>query len=120
MSTSTELLKRKAEISTMSIHAVVKGNDADEGSWKEIADIAAGKLDKADNPLKMAPHTCEEVIADTWAHAYGREQAAYPVPGLRDSKYWPTVSRVDNAYGDRNLVCSCPPIEEYMPQPAEA
>jgi glycine dehydrogenase len=80
----------------------------------EIADIAAGKLDKADNPLKMAPHTAEEVISDQWNHGYGREQAAFPVPGLRQAKYWPTVSRVDNAYGDRNLVCSCPPLSEYM------
>ncbi len=87
---------------------------------QEIEDIAQGKLDKADNPLKMAPHTAEEVIADQWDHAYGRERAAYPVAGLRNAKYWPTVSRVDNAYGDRNLVCSCPPIEEYMPQPVEA
>jgi glycine dehydrogenase len=81
---------------------------------QEIEDIAAGKLDKADNPLKMAPHTAEEALADQWGHAYGRERAVYPVSGLRAAKYWPTVSRVDNAYGDRNLVCSCPPIEEYM------
>jgi len=86
---------------------------------KEIADIADGKLDKADNPLKMAPHTCEEVISDTWSHTYGREQAAYPVHGLRAWKYWPTVSRVDNAYGDRNLVCSCPPVSEYMEETIE-
>ena len=84
---------------------------------KEIADIAEGRLDKVDNPLKMAPHTAGEVIADTWQHAYGRERAAYPVPGLRAWKYWPTVSRVDNAYGDRNLVCSCPPVEEYAEVP---
>jgi glycine dehydrogenase len=80
---------------------------------QEIADIAEGKLDKADNPLKMAPHTAEEALDDQWAHAYGRERAVFPVAGLRAAKYWPTVSRVDNAYGDRNLVCSCPPVEEY-------
>ncbi len=84
---------------------------------KEIADIAEGKLDKADNPLKMAPHTADEVIADNWDHAYGRERAAFPVAGLRNAKYWPTVSRVDNAYGDRNLVCSCPPVAEYAEEP---
>lgn len=84
---------------------------------QEIADIAEGRLDKADNPLKMAPHTAGEVIADTWQHAYGRERAAFPVNSLRASKYWPTVSRVDNAYGDRNLVCSCPPVEEYAEEP---
>jgi glycine dehydrogenase len=65
----------------------------------------------------MAPHTCAEVVADKWSHPYGREQAAFPVPGLHDWKYWPAVSRVDNAYGDRNLVCSCPPVSEYMEEP---
>ncbi len=84
---------------------------------KEIEHIAQGQLDKADNPLKMAPHTAEEVIADRWEHPYGREQAAFPVNGLRAAKYWPTVSRVDNAYGDRNLVCSCPPVAEYAEEP---
>ncbi len=87
---------------------------------QEIKDIVDGKLDKADNPLKMAPHTAEEVIADQWNHSYGREQAAYPVPSIRAGKYWPTVSRVDNAYGDRNLVCSCPPMEDYAEHPVEA
>ncbi|MFZ1616459.1 MAG: aminomethyl-transferring glycine dehydrogenase [Flavobacteriales bacterium] len=80
---------------------------------QEIADIADGKMDKADNPLKMAPHTADEVITDNWQHGYGREQAAFPVNTLRTGKYWPTASRVDNAFGDRNLVCSCPPIEAY-------
>jgi len=63
--------------------------------------------------LKMAPHTSDEVCADTWNHAYGREKAAFPDIVNREWKYWPTASRVDNAYGDRNLVCTCPPIEEY-------
>ncbi|MGB3527172.1 MAG: aminomethyl-transferring glycine dehydrogenase [Flavobacteriales bacterium] len=87
---------------------------------QEIKDIVDGKSDKADNPLKMAPHTAEEVIADQWNHSYGREQAAFPVPGIRAGKYWPAVSRVDNAYGDRNLVCSCPPMEDYAEEPVEA
>ncbi len=87
---------------------------------QEIADIEEGRLDKADNPLKMAPHTADEVISDSWQHAYGREQAAFPVQGIRGSKYWPTASRVDNAYGDRNLVCSCPPIEAYSEETATA
>ncbi|MFT3884991.1 MAG: aminomethyl-transferring glycine dehydrogenase [Flavobacteriales bacterium] len=85
---------------------------------REIAEIESGKADKVDNVLKMAPHTCAEVTADTWAHAYPREKAAFAVQGLRDWKYWPTVSRVDNAYGDRNLVCTCPPMEAYETQPA--
>jgi glycine dehydrogenase len=83
------------------------------GIRHEIADIENGKADKADNVLKMAPHTSDEVCADTWSHPYGREKAAFPAGVNRDWKYWPTASRVDNAYGDRNLVCTCPPVEEY-------
>jgi glycine dehydrogenase len=79
----------------------------------EIRDIEAGILDKEDNPLKHAPHTADVVVSDSWNRAYSREQAAFPAPWTRESKFWPAVSRVDNAYGDRNIVCSCPPIEEY-------
>jgi glycine dehydrogenase len=80
---------------------------------KEIGAIEEGRADKVDNVLKMAPHTCEEVCAETWTHAYGREEAAYPVGVTREWKFWPSVSRVDSAFGDRNLVCTCPPVEEY-------
>jgi glycine cleavage system P protein (glycine dehydrogenase) len=80
---------------------------------KEIDDVAAGRADARDNPLKFAPHTAEDVTADAWPHSYSREQAAYPVPDLRHRKFWPPVSRIDNPYGDRHLVCSCPPIEAY-------
>jgi glycine dehydrogenase len=79
----------------------------------EIRDIEAGILDRQDNPLKHAPHTADVVVSDSWNRAYSREQAAFPAPWTRESKFWPAVSRVDNAYGDRNLVCSCPPIDEY-------
>ncbi|MBO4273677.1 aminomethyl-transferring glycine dehydrogenase [Microbispora triticiradicis] len=79
----------------------------------EIAKVASGEYDKADNPLRNAPHTAECLTADEWAHPYSRAVAAYPVPGLRDDKYWPPVRRIDQAYGDRNLVCSCPPMEAY-------
>ncbi len=79
----------------------------------EIAAIAAGTLDRTDNPLKNAPHTAREVGADAWTHAYGRELAAFPLPWVRASKYWPPVKRVDNVYGDRNLVCTCAPLEAY-------
>ncbi len=79
----------------------------------EIADIEAGKLDRANNPLKNAPHTASAVAGTEWDRPYSREQAAFPAPWLRSHKYWPPVARVDNAYGDRNLVCSCPPIESY-------
>ncbi len=83
------------------------------GIRNEIREIEDGKADKENNLLQMAPHTMEEVCSDNWEHPYGREQAAFPVSVNRDWKYWPAVSRVDNAYGDRNLVCTCPPIEEY-------
>jgi glycine dehydrogenase len=79
----------------------------------EIASIAAGQLDRVDNPLKHAPHTAREVMADVWSHAYTRAQAAYPLPWVAASKYWPPVKRVDNVYGDRNLVCTCAPLEAY-------
>jgi glycine dehydrogenase len=79
----------------------------------EIRQIEEGKLDKVDNPLKHAPHTAEVVTSDEWGHAYPRAMAAYPAPWVREHKFWPPVSRVDNAYGDRNLVCTCEPIESY-------
>jgi len=80
---------------------------------KEIQDIIDGKLDKNDNPLTNAPHTAQFVSNDNWDHAYSRTQAAYPAKWLKEHKYWPSVGRVDNAYGDRNLVCTCPVINEY-------
>ena len=79
----------------------------------EIRDIAEGRLDRADNPLKHAPHTATELAAATWPHAYSREQAAFPLPWVAGAKYWPPVKRVDNVYGDRNLVCTCAPPEHY-------
>ena len=80
---------------------------------EEIRAVEQGKLDREDNPLRHAPHTAEMIAADDWKHAYGREQAAFPVASLRKRKYWPPVSRADNAYGDRNLSCSCPPMSDY-------
>ncbi|HEY1548404.1 MAG TPA: aminomethyl-transferring glycine dehydrogenase, partial [Kofleriaceae bacterium] len=79
----------------------------------EIAAIESGTMDRANNPLKHAPHTAAELVAAEWNHPYTREQAAYPAPWLRVHKYWPPVARVDNAYGDRNLVCACPPVDAY-------
>jgi glycine dehydrogenase len=79
----------------------------------EIADIAAGRLDRTDNPLKNAPHTAREVTAEVWNHDYPRERAAFPLPWVRTAKYWPPVKRVDNVYGDRNLICTCAPLEAY-------
>ncbi|SEH03426.1 glycine dehydrogenase [Nonomuraea solani] len=79
----------------------------------EIAKVASGDYDKTDNPLRNAPHTAESVAADEWPHPYARSEAAYPLPSLRENKYWVPVRRIDQAYGDRNLVCSCPPLEAY-------
>ncbi len=80
---------------------------------EEIAEIEKGILDRADNPLKHAPHTQDQVIADDWQRGYSREKAAFPAPWTRERKFWPSVTRVDNAYGDRNVICACPPIEAY-------
>ena len=79
----------------------------------EIAAIAAGRMDRADNPLKNAPHTAAEVMAERWPHPYSRAQAAFPLPFVQVAKYWPPVKRVDNVYGDRNLVCTCAPLDAY-------
>ena len=80
---------------------------------QEIEDVVTGKADVKDNVLKNAPHTAAAVTADTWTHPYSREQAAYPLPWVRGNKFWPHVARIDNPYGDRNLMCVCPPIEAY-------
>jgi glycine dehydrogenase len=80
---------------------------------KEMQDIEDGKLEKMDNPLKNAPHTALIVTSDTWNHKYSREQAAFPVPSLKINKFWPSVGRINNTYGDRNIFCTCPPMEEY-------
>jgi glycine dehydrogenase len=79
----------------------------------EIQAVIDGTADPKDNVLKNAPHTAEEVTADEWSHPYTRQQAAYPLPYLRASKFWPPVARIDNPYGDRNLICACPPMEAY-------
>jgi len=79
----------------------------------EIARVESGEFDRADNPLKHAPHTAQAVTADQWPHGYGRELAAYPLPSLRQRKYWPAVGRADNVWGDRNLFCGCPPLADY-------
>jgi glycine dehydrogenase len=85
----------------------------------EISQVENGRKDAQDNVLTNAPHTAQMLLADEWLHDYSRQEAAYPVASLRDNKYWPAVARVDNAYGDRNLVCSCPPVEAYADQAPE-
>ena len=79
----------------------------------EIKRIEDGEWKLADSPLSGAPHTLEEVVASDWPHAYSREEAAFPVESLREGKYWPPVGRIDQVYGDRNLICACPPPEAY-------
>lgn len=86
----------------------------------EIQEIEDGKFDKVNNVIKNAPHTCKLVVSDHWDKPYSRQKAAYPLIWVRDNKFWPSVGKVDNAYGDRNLVCSCAPIESYMPEAVEA
>ncbi len=82
---------------------------------KEIREIEEGKADREDNVLKNSPHTAEVITADEWKKPYSRQKAAFPLPFVKNAKFWPTVSRIDNAYGDRNLVCSCLPLDEYAP-----
>jgi glycine dehydrogenase len=84
----------------------------------EIEEVASGEADPEDNVLKNAPHTAAMLIAEVWEHCYSRERAAYPVSWTREHKYWPPVRRVNNAHGDRNLVCTCPPVEAYAEEAA--
>ena len=79
----------------------------------EIRAVEAGSLDREDNPLKHAPHTATMVMASEWTHAYPRELAAFPLPSLKQQKYWPPVARVDNVHGDKNVFCSCIPIGDF-------
>jgi glycine dehydrogenase len=80
---------------------------------EEIQAVVDGKTDPRDNVLKNAPHTAEDVTSDEWTHPYSRQQAAFPLPYVRANKFWPPVARIDNPYGDRNLICACPPTEAY-------
>ncbi|MFI5253344.1 MAG: aminomethyl-transferring glycine dehydrogenase [Bacteroidota bacterium] len=86
---------------------------------EEIDEIEKGIADKTDNVLKNAPHTADMVVSDNWNHPYSREKAAYPAPWTKARKYWTPVGRINNVYGDRNLICSCPPIEEYAEEVKE-
>jgi glycine dehydrogenase len=79
----------------------------------EIDQVVSGKFDKMDNPLKNAPHTSMHSLSDDWDHKYSRHQACFPGEWQKEHKYWPSIGRIDNAFGDRNLVCTCPPIEDY-------
>jgi glycine dehydrogenase len=80
---------------------------------EEIREIERGEAERGNNLLSHAPHTIAKVAGDTWDRPYSRERAGFPTEATRQHKSWPTVARIDGAYGDRNLVCTCPPIEEY-------
>ena len=97
-----------------SLHELDRFCDAMISIRHEIAEIEEGRSDKTDNVLKNSPHTAIHVIADEWKHSYSREKAAYPNHWVRENKFWSPVGRLNGAFGDRNLVCACPPIEEYM------
>jgi glycine cleavage system P protein (glycine dehydrogenase) len=85
---------------------------------EEIKEIEEGKADKKDNPLKNAPHTQLAVIDSKWAHSYSREKAVFPLDYIRQNKFWPSVARVNNTVGDRNLICVCEPTSSYAEQEA--
>ena len=87
---------------------------------QEISEVESGKADAVNNVLKNAPHTVDVVTSDQWDYPYSRQKAAYPIDFVRNKKFWPPVSRIDNAYGDRNLVCSCLPIESYDEESIQA
>ena len=86
---------------------------------QEIAAVEDGRADQKNNVLKHAPHTAAVVLTEAWDRPYTREQAVYPLPYVREAKFWPSVSRIDSAYGDRNLICSCTPLEEYADEPEQ-
>lgn len=78
----------------------------------EIQAIADGKVALEDSPLKQAPHTADQIAAAEWNRSYSRDEAVYPLPWVRERKFWPSVSRIDNVYGDRHLICTCPSVED--------
>ncbi|HJY23978.1 MAG TPA: aminomethyl-transferring glycine dehydrogenase, partial [Hanamia sp.] len=88
--------------------------DALDSIYEEIKSIESGEADTKDNVLKNSPHTLAVITEDEWKHSYSRSQAAFPLPYLKENKFWPTVSRVNNTYGDRNLICTCEPVESYV------
>jgi glycine dehydrogenase len=96
-----------------SLHELDRFCDAMIDIKQEIDDIVAQKTTQQDNPLINAPHTALEVTGDIWDHTYSRAQAAFPNNATKIYKFWPSVARIDNTYGDRNLICTCPPIEDY-------
>jgi glycine dehydrogenase len=87
--------------------------DALKSIWNEIQEIRDGKADRDDNVLRNAPHTVTVVSANDWDHKYDRQKAAFPLRWVIENKFWPSVGRIDDGYGDRNLVCTCDPVDSY-------
>ena len=102
---SSELSESKAELDRF-IQAMIDIH-------KDIMEIADGKQEVEGSVLRHAPHTAEILLKDQWEMSYSREKAAFPLPWVRENKFWPSVSRINDGYGDRNLVCSCEPLESY-------
>jgi glycine dehydrogenase len=96
------------------LHELDRFIEAMKSIRQEIADIESGKADKTNNVIKNAPHTYKMVASDNWDKPYTRAQAAFPKEWCLDDKYWPSVTRIDDAYGDRNLMCTCAPVESYI------
>jgi len=80
---------------------------------KEIGQVDSGEMDEENNPLKNSPHTLADMLDEQWDRPYSKMDAAYPLSNVASNKYWPSVNRIDNVYGDRNLFCACPAIEDY-------
>jgi glycine dehydrogenase len=80
---------------------------------EEIREVESGRVKAEESVLRHAPHTARSIAASDWARAYSREQAAFPAPSVREAKFWPAAARIDNTFGDRNLVCTCPPVEAF-------
>ncbi|MFI5264291.1 MAG: glycine dehydrogenase (aminomethyl-transferring), partial [Candidatus Kapaibacterium sp.] len=97
-----------------SLHEIDRFCDALIAIGEEIEEISSGKADKEDNVLKNSPHTMAALMTDDWEHSYSRSKAGYPASWTKHNKFWSPVGRVNSAYGDRNLVCACPPIEDYV------
>lgn len=97
-----------------SLHELDRFVEAMKSIYAEIKEVESGIADKTDNVLKNAPHPDYKVVADVWEHSYGREKAAFPLDWIKENKFWLSVARIDDAYGDRNLICTCTPIEDYV------
>jgi glycine dehydrogenase len=96
-----------------SLHELDKFIHALKSVWNEIQEIKEGRADRIDNVLHNAPHTVKVLTGEEWNHSYSRNKAAFPLKWVAENKFWPSVGRIDDGYGDRNLICSCAPVDSY-------